>query len=300
MVEELREIDDPQTSEDDKKGESDEASSAAQRAIKFSFIANVIVVTCKVIAAISSGSIAAIASAIDSVLDIVSASVLYFTERAMRNVDTFKFPAGKTRLEPLGIVLFACVMGMAAVQIIQQSASRMILGFSGTPAEVSLNTMTIVFLCSIACIKLGLHLFCRAVAATGNFPSVEALAQDHLNDVALDSVSLVAAGAWSADCLLVLFVSCFSLWTIDCTHFCRRCDDFIAFSGLAGAISSMWFADPLGGTIVGLIILRSWLRTGREQISVRVVVLFAAFCHVSCFHCCFVSLFAFFSCLVSA
>ena len=195
LVEELRELDDPQTSEDDKKESGDEASSAAQRAIKFSFIANVVVVTCKVIAAISSGSIAVIASAIDSVLDIVSASVLYFTERAMRNVDTFKFPAGKTRLEPLGIVLFACVMGMAAVQIIQQSASRMILGFSGTPAEVSLNTMTIVFLCSIACIKLGLHLFCRAVAATGNFPSVEALAQDHLNDVALDSVSLVAAGA---------------------------------------------------------------------------------------------------------
>jgi hypothetical protein len=40
-------------------------------------------------------------------------------------------------------------------------------------------------------------------------------------------------------------------------------------SGLSGAFSQLWFADPLGGAIVGLIILRSWLRTGREQISVR-------------------------------
>jgi divalent metal cation (Fe/Co/Zn/Cd) transporter len=40
-----------------------------------------------------------------------------------------------------------------------------------------------------------------------------------------------------------------------------------AFAGLAGAFKEAWFLDPIGGIVVGLIILRSWVKTGREQIS---------------------------------
>jgi divalent metal cation (Fe/Co/Zn/Cd) transporter len=36
---------------------------------------------------------------------------------------------------------------------------------------------------------------------------------------------------------------------------------------ISGAIKGAWIADPIGGIIVGVIILRSWIRTGREQIS---------------------------------
>jgi divalent metal cation (Fe/Co/Zn/Cd) transporter len=67
----------------------------------------------------------------DSFLDVFSGSILFCTACAMKKVDPYKFPSGKTRLEPLGIILFACVMGMAALQIIYTAVSRLIAGFSG-------------------------------------------------------------------------------------------------------------------------------------------------------------------------
>jgi divalent metal cation (Fe/Co/Zn/Cd) transporter len=124
-------------------------------------------------------------------------NIVFYQIQRIVVVSSFQFPAGKSRLEPVGIVLFAGIMAMAAVQILQQSVSRILSGVTGVPSEVNLGTMSIILLCSVASIKLALFLFCRAVSKTGNFPSVEALAQDHLNDVTLDSVSLIAAGLLS-------------------------------------------------------------------------------------------------------
>ncbi len=84
--------------------------------------------------AILTGSISVAASCMDSFLDVFSGSILFCTACAMKKVDPYKFPSGKTRLEPLGIILFACVMGMAALQIIYTAVSRLIAGFSGNIA----------------------------------------------------------------------------------------------------------------------------------------------------------------------
>jgi divalent metal cation (Fe/Co/Zn/Cd) transporter len=84
-----------------------------------------------ILQAIMTGSISVAASCMDSFLDVFSGSILFCTACAMKKVDPYKFPSGKTRLEPLGIILFACVMGMAALQIIYTAVSRLIAGFSG-------------------------------------------------------------------------------------------------------------------------------------------------------------------------
>ena len=72
------------------------------RAISLSFIVNVFLFIVKVVAAISTGSLSVIASAVDSCLDLLAGSVIFFVSRAMRQKDPIRYPQGKTRLEPLG------------------------------------------------------------------------------------------------------------------------------------------------------------------------------------------------------
>lgn len=59
-----------------------ESSRDIRRVIAVSFCANVILFFLKVVAAIWSLSLALIASAVDSFLDLLSGSILFFTERA--------------------------------------------------------------------------------------------------------------------------------------------------------------------------------------------------------------------------
>ena len=72
------------------------------RAISLSFIVNVFLFIVKVVAAISTGSLSVIASAVDSCLDLLAGTVIFFVSRAMRQKDPIRYPQGKTRLEPLG------------------------------------------------------------------------------------------------------------------------------------------------------------------------------------------------------
>ena len=48
-----------------------------------------------------------LASCVDSALDLVSGSVLWLTQRFMAKADPFVYPEGKSRYEPIGIVLFS-------------------------------------------------------------------------------------------------------------------------------------------------------------------------------------------------
>ena len=74
-----------------------------------------------------------IASAADSALDLVSGAVLFVTQRAMARVDRYKYPEGKARLEPVGIVIFSTVMGMSSLQIIIESVKTLATILSSGP-----------------------------------------------------------------------------------------------------------------------------------------------------------------------
>ena len=47
--------------------------------------------------------------------------VLFLTQRAMARADPYKYPEGKARLEPLGVIIFAVVMGMSSLQVLHIS-----------------------------------------------------------------------------------------------------------------------------------------------------------------------------------
>ena len=95
-------------------------------AVNGSFALNIALLGAKLLAAFLSGSMAVIASAADSALDLVSGAVLFLSQRAVARVDVYQYPEGKARFEPLGVVIFAAVMGMASLQIMVEASNNIL------------------------------------------------------------------------------------------------------------------------------------------------------------------------------
>lgn len=85
---------------------------AANRMTKLSFFLNVFLFIIKVFAAVWSKSLSVLASTVDSLLDLASGFVLWFSNRAMRKFDVYKYPEARFKLEPLSVVIFCAVMGI--------------------------------------------------------------------------------------------------------------------------------------------------------------------------------------------
>lgn len=181
-------------------GSGDEAkhNRAVKWAVYISFACNVFLLLIKLVAAVSSRSLSVIASAVDSVLDLLSGLIMFFTERAILKRDPYKYPVGRRRLEPLGIIVFASVMGTAALQLVTTAVEAIIQ----RKASLSLAPLTLVILIAVIAIKLALFLWCRIVGRKSSM--VEALATDHITDVLTNSVG--------TGCALVAFYQRKLVW----------------------------------------------------------------------------------------
>ena len=140
-----------------------------------SFMVNIFLCVIKVIAAITSGSLTVIASTLDSCLDIVSGAVMFITALLMKTPNPMKYPIGKKRMEPLGIIVFATAMFTATIQLLTSAFSTLMAGTSSF--EMSYFTIGVIGITII--LKSLLFLYCRTI----NNPSTEALAEDHRNDI---------------------------------------------------------------------------------------------------------------------
>lgn len=70
-------------------------------AIRLSNFANLVLFVAKVYASIESRSLAVIASTLDSLLDLLSGFILWFTSHAMRKPNQYRYPIGKKRMQPV-------------------------------------------------------------------------------------------------------------------------------------------------------------------------------------------------------
>ena len=70
-------------------------------AIHVSNTANVALFAAKLYVSIQSRSLAVIASTLDSLLDLLSGFILWFTAHAMRNPNQSRYPIGKNRMQPV-------------------------------------------------------------------------------------------------------------------------------------------------------------------------------------------------------
>ncbi|KAK3409058.1 hypothetical protein EUGRSUZ_J01168 [Eucalyptus grandis] len=108
------------------KEEREKLANSETFAIRISNVANMFLFAAKVYASIQSGSLAIIASTLDSLLDLLSGFILWFTAFSMQTPNPYHYPIGKRRMQPLGILVFASVMATLGLQIILESVRQLL------------------------------------------------------------------------------------------------------------------------------------------------------------------------------
>jgi divalent metal cation (Fe/Co/Zn/Cd) transporter len=58
-----------------------------------------------------------VASALDSMLDLLAGSILWFTKWTMKQQNKYKYPIGTNHLQPVGIVVFAAIMATLGMDL---------------------------------------------------------------------------------------------------------------------------------------------------------------------------------------
>uniref|UniRef100_A0A2N9HKR0 Uncharacterized protein n=1 Tax=Fagus sylvatica TaxID=28930 RepID=A0A2N9HKR0_FAGSY len=158
-------------------------------AIRISNFANMILFVAKVYASVRSGSLAIIASTLDSLLDLLSGFILWFTAFSMQTPSPYQYPIGKRRMQPLGILVFASVMATLGLQIILESIRTLLSDEGEFTLTKEQERWVIGIMLSVTLVKLGLVLYCRSFTNE----IVKAYAQDHFFDVITNIIGLIAA-----------------------------------------------------------------------------------------------------------
>uniref|UniRef100_A0A2N9I6M3 Uncharacterized protein n=1 Tax=Fagus sylvatica TaxID=28930 RepID=A0A2N9I6M3_FAGSY len=157
-------------------------------AIYASNIANVVIFIAKLYASAESRSLAVIASTLDSLLDLLSGFILWFTSYAMKNPNHHRYPIGKNRMQPVGIVVFASVMATLGLQILFESG-RQIIAKTQPERDPMKERWMIGIMVSVTVVKFMLMAYCRRFKNE----IVRAYAQDHFFDVITNAIGLATA-----------------------------------------------------------------------------------------------------------
>lgn len=174
----------------DKIDEEDiEEQEQQERAMRVSNYANVFLLALKIYATVESGSIAIAASTLDSLLDLMAGGILWLTHLSMKHINIYKYPIGKLRVQPVGIIIFAAVMATLGFQVLIQAVEQLV---ENKPPE-KMSSSQLAWLYSImltaTVVKLGLWIYCKS----SKNEIVRAYAKDHYFDVVTNVVGLVAA-----------------------------------------------------------------------------------------------------------
>ncbi|XP_052186304.1 metal tolerance protein 4-like [Diospyros lotus] len=169
--------------------EENEEQVQHERAMMISNYANIILLAFKIYATIRSGSIAIAASTLDSLLDLMAGGILWFAHLSMKNINIYKYPIGKLRVQPVGIIIFAAIMATLGFQVLVQAVEQLV---EDKPSEKMTSNQLLwlyTIMISATVVKLALWLYCKA----SRNEIVRAYAKDHYFDVVTNVVGLVAA-----------------------------------------------------------------------------------------------------------
>jgi len=160
----------------------------ARIAVNVNVLANVLLLIAKAIAVKYSGSLSLVASLADSALDLLCTVIVWSTSKivntriaALRS----RFPVGRRRLEPIGILVFSVIMVASFVQIFQESVTRLLP--SGDHSLISLPVIAIVAMAGNAALKGVIGIGCYPIKTT----QVQALVQDCKTDFYFNLMSLL-------------------------------------------------------------------------------------------------------------
>ncbi|KIH92751.1 cation diffusion facilitator [Sporothrix brasiliensis 5110] len=152
-------------------------------AIYINLAANAILLAGKTAVVVSVPSISVLASLVDAVLDFLSTAIVWTTTWMISNQDQYRYPVGRRRLEPLGVLVFSAIMITSFVQVMLEAVQRLA---SEDREIIELGLPAIIIMASTVVIKGLCWLWCRLVKNS----SVQALASDAMTDVIFNAGSI--------------------------------------------------------------------------------------------------------------
>ncbi|KAE9979288.1 hypothetical protein EG328_001011 [Venturia inaequalis] len=204
----------------------------ARIAININVVANIFLLAAKIGAVFYSSSLSLIASLADSALDLLCTLIVWSTNRIVSwrlAALQKRFPVGRKRLEPMGILVFSVLMVVSFAQILQESVTKLLP--SGDHSSSMLPPIAIAALVGTVVVKGIIGLGCLRIKTT----QVQALVQDCQTDVIFNTLSLLfpvighKVGAWWLDPVGAGLLSLFIIYDWAGTAF----ENVARLSGLA-------------------------------------------------------------------
>ncbi|CAD0086903.1 unnamed protein product [Aureobasidium vineae] len=178
--------------------EPDSQSRVVTVAIYLNLVANTVLLGLKIVVTVLTSSVSVLASLVDAALDFLSTAIVWTTTRLISHNDMYKYPVGRRRLEPIGVLVFSVIMVTSFVQVAIEGLNHLT---SKDHTIVQLSYAAIAIMSATVIIKFGCWLWCRLIPNS----SVQALAQDAMTDVVFNIFSII----------FPLLGYYFSIWWLD-------------------------------------------------------------------------------------
>jgi len=155
-------------------------------ALRASMAANLLLFAMQLTGSIWSHSLSLISTTIDAFMDNLSNAILWITDHYRRKKNPALFPAGKSRMEPIGIILFSSLMAFMSLQLMRESIGALI----NKDTSTNVTVLPIVLVSIGIVLKIGLWIYCRALTYSS---TARTLATDHFNDIIINVFGLAMA-----------------------------------------------------------------------------------------------------------
>ena len=86
-------------------------------AIYINLAANTILLMGKIAVIVLTSSLSVLASLVDAALDFLSTAIVWTTSKMIESSDLYKYPVGRRRLEPIGVLVFSVIMVTSFFQV---------------------------------------------------------------------------------------------------------------------------------------------------------------------------------------
>lgn len=212
-------------------------------AIYLNLVANVVLLIGKIIVMLMTSSVSILASLVDAALDFLSTAIVWTTTKLIARQDQYRYPVGRRRLEPIGVLVFSVIMIASFFQVALECITRL---SSHDHAIVSLSLPAILIMASTVVVKFLCWLWCRLI----NNSSVQALAQDAETDIVFNIFSII----FPLSKLCILSIAG------------RYGDIHNYFSSTVGFYAQIWWLDALGGLLLSLYVICGWSATSSQHI----------------------------------
>jgi cation diffusion facilitator family transporter len=254
-------------------------------ALILSLYCNVAITLSKLVIYVQTYSLSVLAALLDSVLDVVSQVVLNYTEQhsSMQRSSAF-YPAGASRLEPIGVLTCAALMGMASFEVLKESTIAL---FDKSLHDLKPQIAPVYNMIIILLVKLALLVLCRRGANKRrvklDIPSdgediVQMMESTDEQKQLLSNGETIATeppsmATSSATTILqpskhVVQFADPTLEALAQDHWNDCLSNGVAAGALLCAVKAphLWFLDPIGAILISMYIIYSWFTTGKEQI----------------------------------